>query len=172
MPLRPDDATLDIDALEAVLSDRTKIVAFTLASNAVGSKPDVRRISDAAHAVGALAWADAVHYAPHGRIDRVAMGLDVLVCSPYKFFGPHLGMAAIRHDLAERWPADRVRPSDETPAGHRFETGTQSHEALAGFVAAVEYLAELGEGAHARRSGSTPPSRGSAPTRSRCRRTR
>ena len=78
VPVRPDDVTLDIDALEALLSDRTKIVAFTLASNAVGSKPDARRISDLAHSVGALAWADAVHYAPHGRIDRVGMGLDVV----------------------------------------------------------------------------------------------
>ena len=147
VPIRPADVTLDVEALEALISDRTKIVAFTLASNAVGSKPDARRIADAAHRVGALAWADAVHYAPHGRIDRAALGLDVVVCSPYKFFGPHLGMASIRLDLAERWPADRVRPSDESPAGHRFETGTQSHEALAGFVAAVDYLAELGEGA-------------------------
>ena len=147
VPIRPDDVTLDLDALESLLSDRTKVVAFTLASNAVGSKPDAKRIAELAHGVGALAWADGVHYAPHGRIDRTGLGLDVVVCSPYKFFGPHLGMAAIRHDLAERWPADRVRPADETPAGHRFETGTMSHEALAGFVAAVDYLAELGEGA-------------------------
>ena len=146
-PVDPNDVTLDIDALEALLSPRTRVVAFTLASNAVGSKPDARRIADAAHRVGALAWADAVHYAPHGRIDRTVLGLDVVVCSPYKFFGPHLGMASIRKDLAERWPADRVRPADEHPAGHRFETGTQSHEALAGFVAAVAYLAELGDGA-------------------------
>jgi cysteine desulfurase family protein (TIGR01976 family) len=145
-PIRSDDVTLDVDALESLISERTKVVAFTLASNAVGSKPDVRRIAEAAHAAGALAWGDAVHYAPHGRIDRRSMGLDVVVCSPYKFFGPHLGMAAIRHDLAEHWPADRVRPADETPAGHRFETGTQSHEGLAGFVAAVDYLTELGEG--------------------------
>jgi cysteine desulfurase family protein (TIGR01976 family) len=147
VPIRPGDVTLDVEALESLLSDRTKVVAFTLASNAVGSKPDARRIADAAHGVGALAWADGVHYAPHGRIDRAGLGLDVVVCSPYKFFGPHLGMAAIRHDLAERWPADRVRPADETPAAHRFETGTMSHEALAGFVAAVDYLAELGDGA-------------------------
>ncbi len=145
-PIRSADVTLDVDVLESLLSERTKVVAFTLASNAVGSKPDARRIADAAHRVGALAWADAVHYAPHGRIDRRGMGLDVVVCSPYKYFGPHLGMAAIRHDLAQHWPADRVRPAAETPAAHRFETGTQSHEALAGFVAAVDYLAELGEG--------------------------
>ncbi len=146
-PLAAGDATLDLDALEALLGERTRVVAFTLASNAVGSKPDARRIAAAAHRVGALAWADAVHYAPHGRIDRAALGLDVVLCSPYKFFGPHLGLAAIRRDLAETWPADRVRPADETPAGHRFETGTQSHEALAGFVAAVGYLASLGDGA-------------------------
>jgi cysteine desulfurase family protein (TIGR01976 family) len=146
-PIRTEDATLDLDALEAIIGERTRVVAFTLASNAVGSKPDARRIVAAAHRAGALAWADAVHYAPHDRIDRAGLGLDVVVCSPYKFFGPHLGMAAIRRDLAERLPADRVRPASESPAGHRFETGTQSHEALAGFVAAVDYLAELGAGA-------------------------
>jgi cysteine desulfurase family protein (TIGR01976 family) len=145
-PLRAQDATLDVDALEALLGDRTRVVAFTLASNAVGSVPDARRIAEAAHAVGALAWADAVHYAPHRRPDRAALGLDVLLCSPYKFFGPHLGVASIRRDLAESWPADRVRPASETPAGHRFETGTQSFEALAGTVAAIEYIAELGDG--------------------------
>ncbi len=145
-PLRVGDGTLDMDAFEALLGPRTKVVAFTLASNALGTKPDARRMIDAAHGVGALAWADAVHYAPHGRIDRAGLGLDVVVCSPYKFFGPHLGLAAIRHDLAVSWPADRVRPADEEPAGHRFETGTQSHEALTGFVAAVDYLASLGEG--------------------------
>src|SRR4051812_14735577 len=138
-PIRPD-ATLDVDALEALLGDRTRVVAFTLASNAAGSVPDARRIAEAAHAVGALAWADAVHYTPHRRPDRAALGVDVLLCSPYKFFGPHLGVASIRRDLAERWPADRVRPADEWPPGHRFETGTQSFEALAGLIAAVSYL--------------------------------
>lgn len=75
------------------------------------------------------------------------MGIDVLFTSPYKWFGPHLGIASIRRDLAETWPADRVRPADETPAGHRYETGTQSHEAMAGMTAAVDYLAGLGTGA-------------------------
>ena len=140
VPVRPDDVTLDIDALEALLGDRTKIVAFTLASNAVGSKPDARRISDLAHSRrrARLGRRRALRAARPHRPRR--HGPRRRVCSPYKFFGPHLGLAAIRHDLAERWPADRVRPADETPAGHRYETGTQSHEALAGFVAAVEYL--------------------------------
>ena len=144
-PVRPQDATLDVDALEDLLGERTRVVAFTLASNAVGSLTDARRIAAAAHRVGALAWADAVHYAPHRRPDRAALGLDVLLCSPYKFFGPHLGLAAIRRDLAESWPADRVRPASEDPPGHRFETGTPSFEALAGMVAAIEYLQSLGD---------------------------
>jgi selenocysteine lyase/cysteine desulfurase len=96
--------------------------------------------------VGALAWADGVHLAPHRRLDRAGLDLDVLLCSPYKFFGPHLGVAAIRRELAERLPADRVRPADEWPPGHRFETGTQSHEAIAGTVAAIDYLRTLGDG--------------------------
>jgi cysteine desulfurase family protein (TIGR01976 family) len=138
--------TLDVDALEALLTDRTRVVAFTLASNAVGSIPDAERIAAAAHSVGALAWADAVHMAPHRRLRARAVGLDVQICSPYKFFGPHLGIAAIRPDLAESLPADRVRPADETPPGHRFEAGTQSHEAIAGATAAIEYLRDLGDG--------------------------
>ncbi len=145
-PLRLEDVTLDLDALEALLGERTRVVAFTLASNAVGSLVDAARVVAAAHAVDALAWADAVHLAPHRRLDRAGLGLDVLLCSPYKFFGPHLGIAAIRRELAERLPADRVRPADEWPPGHRFETGTQSHEAIAGTTAAIDYLRTLGEG--------------------------
>jgi cysteine desulfurase family protein (TIGR01976 family) len=145
-PIRAEDVTLDVDALEALIGDRTKVVAFTLASNAVGSIPDAERIAAAAHAAGALAWADAVHMAPHRRLRASDIGLDVLLCSPYKFFGPHLGIAAIRPDLAASLPADRVRPADETPPGHRFEAGTQSHEAIAGATAAIEYLRELGGG--------------------------
>ena len=145
-PLRTEDMTLDLDALEDLVGDRTRVVAFTLASNAVGSIPDAERIAAAAHSVGALAWADAVHMAPHRRLRARAIGLDVQICSPYKFFGPHLGIAAIRPDLAETLPADRVRPAAETPPGHRFEAGTQSHEAIAGATAAIEYLRELGGG--------------------------
>jgi cysteine desulfurase family protein (TIGR01976 family) len=145
-PVRTEDVTLDHDALEGLIGERTRVVAFTLASNAVGSMTDPARIAAAAHAAGALAWADGVHLAPHRRLRAGDWGLDVLLCSPYKFFGPHLGVAAIRPDLAASLPADRVRPSAETPHGHRFETGTQSHEAVAGTVAAVEYLRSLGDG--------------------------
>jgi cysteine desulfurase family protein (TIGR01976 family) len=145
-PVSTEDVTLDHDALEGLIGERTRVVAFTLASNAVGSMTDPARIAAAAHAAGALAWADGVHLAPHRRLRAGDWGLDVLLCSPYKFFGPHLGVAAIRPDLAASLPADRVRPSAETPHGHRFETGTQSHEAVAGTVAAVEYLRSLGDG--------------------------
>jgi cysteine desulfurase family protein (TIGR01976 family) len=145
-PLRVEDVTLDLEALEDLIGDRTRVVAFTLASNAVGSISDAERIAAAAHSVGALAWADAVHMAPHRRLRAREIGVDVQICSPYKFFGPHLGIAAIRPDLAESLPADRVRPADETPPGHRFEAGTQSHEAIAGATAAIEYLRELGGG--------------------------
>jgi cysteine desulfurase family protein (TIGR01976 family) len=145
-PLRADDVTLDLDALEGLIGERTRVVAFTLASNAVGSIPDAARIAEAAHSVGALAWADGVHLAPHRRLRARELGLDVVLCSPYKFFGPHLGIAAIRPDLAESLPADRVRPAAEHPSGHRFEAGTQSHEAIAGATAAIEYLRGLGDG--------------------------
>jgi cysteine desulfurase family protein (TIGR01976 family) len=142
----PGDLAIDLDDLEAKLSPRTRVVAFTLASNACGTVPDTARIVDLAHAAGALAWADAVHAAPHRRLAAAALGLDVLLCSPYKFFGPHLGIAWAREELLESWPADRVRPSAEHPPGHRFELGTLSHEAIAGTTAAIDYLASLGQG--------------------------
>jgi cysteine desulfurase family protein (TIGR01976 family) len=145
-PIRRHDVTLDEERLEELIGERTRVVAFTLASNAVGSIPDAARIAAAAHRVGALAWADGVHLAPHRRLRAREWGLDVLLCSPYKFFGPHLGIAAIRPDLAESLPADRVRPASEEPPGHRFETGTQSHEAIAGALAAIGYLRSLGDG--------------------------
>ncbi len=145
-PIRPADGSLDEDALEEALGPRTRVVAFTLASNALGSIPDARRITAAAHEAGALAWADAVHLAPHRRLHRAEIGLDVLLCSPYKFFGPHLGIAAIDEELARSLPADRVRPAAQEPPGHRFETGTQSFEAMAGTIAAIDYISSLGEG--------------------------
>src|SRR6266480_7993352 len=138
------DTTLDYDDLERQLTDRTRIVAFPLASNAVGTLTDAKRIVELAHDVGALAWADAVHYAPHGPIDVADLGVDVLLCSPYKFFGPHLGLAYVHAELLESWRPYKVRPASMEPLGHRFETGTLPHEQLAGFVAAVEYLDSIG----------------------------
>jgi cysteine desulfurase family protein (TIGR01976 family) len=142
--LDPGDGTLDVDAVARLITARTRVVAFTLASNALGSIPDARRLAAAAHDAGALAWVDGVHLAPHRRVDRAGLDVDVLLTSAYKFFGPHLGVAAVRDELARSLPADRVRPSLEVPAGHRFETGTLSHESLAGFMAAIEYLESLG----------------------------
>jgi cysteine desulfurase family protein (TIGR01976 family) len=139
-----DDLTLDLDDLEAQLSERTNVVAFPIASNAVGTTPDVARVVELAHSAGALAWADAVHYGPHGPIDVTAWDVDVLLCSPYKFFGPHMGLAFGKRELLERLDPYKVRPAANEPVGHRFEHGTQQHELLAGFVAAVEYLEELG----------------------------
>src|ERR671937_1957095 len=139
-----DDTTLDLEDLERKLSDRTRVVAFPVASNAVGTLTDVRRIVGLAHDAGALAWADAVHYAPHGPIDASGWGVEVLICSPYKFFGPHLGIAYGRAELLQRWRPYKVRPAANEPLGHRFETGTLPHELLAGFVAAVEYVQSIG----------------------------
>ena len=138
------DCTLRLSDLERQLSDRTRVVAYPWASNAVGTITDVRRIADLAHEAGALAWVDAVHYAPHGPIDVGAAGADVLICSPYKFFGPHLGLFFGRAEVLERIQAYKVRPAADEPVAHRFETGTLSHEALAGFVAAVDYVESVG----------------------------
>jgi cysteine desulfurase family protein (TIGR01976 family) len=139
-----EDCRLDMDDLERLLSDRTRIVAFPLASNAVGTVTDAKRIAELAHAAGALAWADAVHFGPHGQIDVEALGLDVLVCSSYKFFGPHLGIAFVRRSTAEDWRPYKVRPQSSEPFGHRFETGTQAFELLAGMIAAVDYVDSIG----------------------------
>jgi cysteine desulfurase family protein (TIGR01976 family) len=139
-----DDTTLDLDHLAAQVTERTRVVAFPWASNAVGTVVDVAGVADLAHQAGALAWVDAVHYAPHGPIDVVAAGVDVLLCSPYKFFGPTMGVAFIRAHVAERWRPYKVRPAPDEPLGAGFETGTLAHELLAGFVAAVEYIESVG----------------------------
>jgi cysteine desulfurase family protein (TIGR01976 family) len=131
-------ADLDLSDLEEQLSERTRVVAFPWASNALGTLVDAERICGLAHDAGALAWVDAVHYAPHGPIDVASIGADVLLCSPYKFYGPHLGLAFVRRELLDRWRPYKVRPAPG------YETGTMQHELLAGFVAAVEYVESLG----------------------------
>jgi cysteine desulfurase family protein (TIGR01976 family) len=131
-------ADYDLSDLEEQLSDRTRVVAFPWASNALGTIIDAERICRLAHDAGALAWVDAVHYAPHGPIDVASIDADVLLCSPYKFCGPHLGLAFVRRELLDRWRPYKVRPAPG------YETGTMQHELLAGFVAAVEYVESLG----------------------------
>ena len=141
--IHPEDCTLDMEGLLGLLNERTKLVAVGFASNSVGSINDVAAITRAAHQVGALSHVDAVHYAPHGPIDVREIGCDFLVCSAYKFFGPHAGALYGKAEHLERLRPYKVRPaSDEIP--DRWETGTQNHEGLAGVAAAVEYLADLG----------------------------
>jgi cysteine desulfurase family protein (TIGR01976 family) len=139
-----DECRLDLDHLRSLLSDRTRVVAFPWASNAVGTITPVAEIAALAHEAGALAWVDAVHYAPHGPVDVREAGADVLLCSPYKFYGPHLALAFGRRELLEGWRPYKVRPADDHPVGSRFETGTLPHELLAGFVACVDYLRGVG----------------------------
>ncbi|HVC87532.1 MAG TPA: cysteine desulfurase-like protein [Gaiellaceae bacterium] len=139
-----DELTVDYDDLERQISDRTRVVAFAIASNATGSVADAKRICALARAAGAISWIDAVHYAAHEPIDVRELGCDVLLCSPYKFCGPHLGIAYVRRELAESWRPYKARPSAATPVGRRFETGTLPYELLAGFSATIAYLDSLG----------------------------
>jgi cysteine desulfurase family protein (TIGR01976 family) len=139
-----DDTTLDFEDLQRKLGPRTKVVAFAWASNAIGTVVDARRVCQLAHDVGALAWIDAVHYAAHEPIDVREIGADVLICSPYKFCGPHLGLAYGRAEVIERWRPYKARPAPTSPLGRRFETGTLPYELLAGFNATIDYLESIG----------------------------
>jgi len=141
----PATAELDLAQLEAALTPRTKLVAVTGASNLVGTIPDHPRIAESVHRAGALLWVDAVHLAAHVRVDRTALGADLVVCSPYKFCGPHLGVLAADPDLLAGLRPDKLLPSSDA-VPERFELGTLPYELLAGTTAAVDYLAGLGEG--------------------------
>ena len=142
--IREDDCTLDMDSLEAALSERTKIVATVHASNAVGTVNPVRQIAGMAQAVGAWHIVDAVQSAPHIAIDVQDIGCDFLLCSSYKFYGPHLGIMWGRKDLLDSLPAYKVRPAkDKSP--WRWETGTPSFETWNGLRACIDYWAALGE---------------------------
>ena len=142
--INPADCTLNLDSLEAALSTKTKVVACGHASNAVGTINPVQRIAEMAHAAGALLVMDAVQSAPHIPIDVQAIGCDVLMCSAYKFFGPHVGIMWGRYQLLDQLPAYKVRPAKNYPPD-KFETGTLSFETIAGVVAAVDYISSLGE---------------------------
>ena len=146
------DCSLDMAHLESLLSNKTKLVAVTYASNTTGSINDIKRIVELAHAVGALVYVDAVHYAPHELVDVQALDCDFLACSAYKFFGPHLGIVYGKREHLEGFTPYKVEPAKDVAPG-RWETGTQSFEALAGLIAAVDYIAAISEldDSHSRR---------------------
>ena len=141
--VHPENVTLDMEDMRATITSRTRLIAIGYASNAVGTINDVATIIRWAREVGALTWIDAVQFAPHGPIDVQMLDVDFLVCSSYKFFGPHLGILYGKTEHLEKFPAYKVRPaSDKAP--DRWETGTQNHEGLAGLVGLMDYLALLG----------------------------
>jgi len=151
VPFDPATLELDYDALASLLSPRTRLLAIGAASNALGTVNDVRRAAEMARAAGALTFVDAVHFAPHRRVDVAEMGCDFLACSAYKFFGPHAGILWGRRELLERFDPYKVPPASDA-APERWETGTQNHEGMAGVTAAVGWIASLaGDGAPDRR---------------------
>jgi cysteine desulfurase family protein (TIGR01976 family) len=141
--IRESDCRLDLDDLKSKLSSKTKLLAVGYASNIVGTINPIAEITKLAHAAGALIYVDAVHYAPHGPIDVKALDCDFLVCSPYKFFGPHMGTLYGKKEHLERFKPYKVRPAADS-APECWETGTQIQELIAGIYAAVEYLAAVG----------------------------
>jgi cysteine desulfurase family protein (TIGR01976 family) len=151
--IREEDCTLDLDDLKRKITEKTKIVAVGYASNMVGTINPVAEITKLAHAAGALMFIDAVHFAPHGLIDVKALDCDFLVCSPYKFFGPHMGTLYGKREYLERFKPYKVRPATDT-SPECWETGTQVQELIAGIAATVDYVAELG-----RRCDSTSKNR-------------
>src|SRR5213082_443383 len=139
-----EDLRLDLDDLERKLDGRVRVVAFVLASNAVGTITDAARVAELAREAGALSWVDAVQYAAHEPVDVQALDCDVFVASAYKFCGPHLGVAYGRHELLESWRPYKARPAASEPVGRRFEVGTAPYELLAGFSATLAYLESIG----------------------------
>jgi cysteine desulfurase family protein (TIGR01976 family) len=141
----PETLCLDLGNLNSIITSKTRLVAVGLASNAVGTVNDVRRISERARAVGALVVVDAVHATPHISIDRDALGADILLCSAYKFFGPHVGIAVIRAAVFEELSVYKLQPAPRN-IPDKLETGTQNHEGIAGIAPAIEFFSELGTG--------------------------
>jgi cysteine desulfurase family protein (TIGR01976 family) len=146
-----ETAELTVDAVRAELSDKTKVVAVTGASNVLGTRPDIPAIAQAVHEVGALLYVDGVHLTPHARVDVKAMGADFFACSPYKFFGPHHGLVVAEPALWESLQPDKLLPSSSA-VPERFELGTLPYEILAGTTAAIDYLAGMASDASDRRT--------------------
>src|SRR5262252_8451979 len=141
--IREEDCTLDLEGLQRKITPKTKVIAVGYASNMVGTINPIAEITKLAHAAGALMFVDAVHFAPHGLIDVKTLDCDFLACSPYKFFGPHMGTLYGKKEHLQRFKPYKVRPAtDAIP--DRWETGTQVQELIAGIAAAVDYIAELG----------------------------
>jgi cysteine desulfurase family protein (TIGR01976 family) len=151
VPMNTATGELEWDALERAFSPRTKLLAIGAASNILGTITDVTAAARLAHDAGALCFVDAVHYAPHALVDVRAIGCDLLVCSPYKFYGPHLGTVYVRRDLLERLDVPKLEPASDV-GPERLETGTLSHEAIVGAAAAVDFLAALANDAGGRRA--------------------
>lgn len=149
--VHPDDGTLDMESARRALTDRTKLLAVGWASNITGTVNPVRELVEMAHAVGALAFIDAVHYAPHRRLNVQQIDCDFLVCSAYKFFGPHIGMLWGRREHLESITPYKVRPATDAIPG-RWMTGTQNHEGICGITAAIDYIAGVGEASSAGRA--------------------
>ena len=140
----PEDGTLNMDEMQRAIERRPRLVAVGHASNALGTINPVAKITRMAHEVGSLVYIDAVQYAPHGPIDVQRLGCDFLVCSSYKFFGPHMGVLYGRYDLLDRLTAYKVRPAPKDPPG-KFETGTGNFEGICGVLGALEYIEWVGE---------------------------
>nr|WP_302053641.1 cysteine desulfurase-like protein [Brevibacillus parabrevis] len=145
----PETLTLATEELDTLLTEKTRLVAVGLASNAVGTINDVARIARAARRVGAVVAVDAVHAAPHMAISCKQLGADILLCSAYKFFGPHVGMAVIRQSLFESLKTYKLAPAPGY-IPDKLETGTQNHEGIAGIAPAIDFIASLGTGANRR----------------------
>jgi cysteine desulfurase family protein (TIGR01976 family) len=142
LDLHPEDATLALETLPDLLNERTRLIAITYASNAVGSITNMQKVVEMAHAAGALVFIDAVHYSPHGLIDVQALDCDFLVCSSYKFFGPHMGILYGKYEIMAELEAYKIRPASAEPPT-KWEAGTPNIECLAGITAAVDYIASL-----------------------------
>lgn len=145
IPVDTETLTLNLDALDEIITHKTRLVAIGVSSNAVGTVSDVRRVAKRAHEVGAVVVVDAVHGAPHVSIDRDALDADVLLCSAYKFFGPHVGIAVIRRRLFEQLEVYKLHPAPQY-IPDKLETGTQNHEGIAGVLGAIQFISSLGEG--------------------------